>query len=74
MGVSLHFVPDCRPKTENYGIQSLRYLGPKIWNMLPKSLKESPSLYSFKSTVKTWTPDDCPCKLCKYFIPNVGYM
>ena len=28
------------PKTTNYGSESVKYLGPKIWNILPKVLKD----------------------------------
>ena len=63
-----------RPKTENYGKQSLTYLGPKIWNMLPKKLQKSPSLFNFNCEIKKWIPYDCPCKLCKTYIPNLGYI
>ena len=55
-----------RPKTENYGKQTLTYLCTKIWNMLPKELQKSPSLFNFNY--------DCPCKLCKTYIPNLGYI
>ena len=49
-------------------------MGPKIWNILPETLKEVPSLYKFKLEVKHWVQTDCPCKLCKTYIPNVGYI
>ena len=38
--------------TVKYGTESLRYLGPKIWNILLNSLKKSSSLYSFKVEIK----------------------
>ena len=62
------------PHTVKYGTESLRYLGPKIWNILPNSLKKSSSLYSFKAEIKKWIPQGCPCKLCKIFIPDLGYI
>ena len=47
------------PKTTNYGSESVKYLGPKIWNILPKVLKESSTLYNFKEKIKSWIPYDC---------------
>ena len=61
------------PHTVKYGTESLRYLGPKIWNILPNSLKKSSSLYSFKVEIKKWIPHGFPCKLCKNVIPDLGY-
>ena len=38
--------------TTKYGIQSLSYLGPKIWNSLPDEVKLAPSANHFKNTDK----------------------
>ena len=62
------------PKTTNYGSESVKYLGPKIWNILPKVLKDLSTLYNFKEKIKSWIPYDCPCKLCKIYIPDFGYI
>ena len=56
------------------GEQSLRSFGPIVWNnMLPSRLKTCKSLSEFKSNIKSWVPDNCLCKLCKTYIPGVGY-
>ena len=57
-----------------YGIDSLTYLGPKIWNIVPEDIKKSESLNVFKTKIKKWTPGDCPCRLCRLFIQNLGYI
>ena len=49
-----------RAHTVAYGTGSLSVLGPKIWDLVPSDIKESPSLGSFKSKIKKWTPTDCP--------------
>ena len=49
------------------GTETLSYLGPKIWKLVPRDIKESPSLSSFKSKIKYWTTNECPCRLCKEF-------
>ena len=61
-------------KTEMYGIESLAHLGPKIWAILPKKLKEITSLNIFQQEIKIWKPTKCPCKLCKTYINGVGYI
>ena len=37
-----------------YGKKSLRFYGPKLWNKLPSTIKESPSLFAFKKNVTKW--------------------
>ena len=58
----------------NYGTESLSHLGPKIWSLLPDDLKNIESLNTFKINIKQWRPKNCPCKLCKLFLPGVGYI
>ena len=38
----------------NYGKCSFSYIGPVTWNSLPKPLRDTPSLPSFKSNLKTF--------------------
>ena len=39
-------------KTVSYWLESIRYLCPKIWKLIPDKLKESKSLELFKEKVK----------------------
>ena len=56
------------------GDRSLRSFGPVVWNdMLPSNLKNCESLEKFKSSIKAWRPDNCPCELCKTYIKGLGY-
>ena len=56
------------------GDQSIRSFGPIVWNvMLPDRLKTCESLSEFKSNIKSWVPENCPCRLCKTYIPGLGY-
>ena len=61
-------------KSVNFGFESIRYLGPKIWDSFPQSLKNKESVDSFKSAIKRWKPDRCPCQICKTYLQNIGYM
>ena len=45
-----------RVKTEQNGIESLRYMGPVTWNLLPDDIKSATSLESFKIKVSKWKP------------------
>ena len=57
------------------GDRSLRSFGPIVWNtMLPEYLKSSKSLAEFKNLIKSWTPTNCPCELCKMYIQGLGYI
>ena len=61
-------------KTVAYGTQSLVFLGPKIWSIIPDNLKILPSLKEFKIQIKKWKPKGCPCRLCKTYIYGVGFV
>ena len=54
--------------TVNNGLETLRFLGPKIWEMIPKSIMNSASFSIFKTKIKTWIPEKCPCRLCKDYM------
>ena len=43
-----------RINTSRFGTQSLRSLGPKIWNNLPSNIKSETSFLKFKEYIKTW--------------------
>ena len=62
------------PRTEAHGKNSLKYLAPLIWEIIPNDIKKSDTLNKFKSLIKKWSPQNCPCKLCKDYIYQVGYM
>ena len=65
-----------RPNVDSVkkGDRSLRSFGPIVWNeMLPNKLKECKTLTEFKNSVKTWTPENCPCELCKTYVLGLGY-
>ena len=52
-------------KTVPYDLQSVRYLGPKIWVLLPNNIKYSNPLSKFKKLIKSWKLEECPWRLCK---------
>ena len=61
-------------RTVHYGTETIRYRGPLIWDSLPSDLKESTTLQAFKSKIKNIRKIDCTCRLCKTFVPNLGFL
>ena len=61
-------------RTANYGSETLRNLGPKVWDILPDDIKADTSLLDFKNRIKKWKPTECPCRLCTIYIPGVVYI
>ena len=61
-------------RTVRYGTETIRFRGPKTWDILPEYIKISTTLPEFKSKIKKWKPLNCTCRLCKTFIPNTGFI
>ena len=58
--------------TTAYGLRSLKYFAPKIWNIVPIDIRNSDSLSEFTTKIKSWKPVTCPCNLCCTFVGQVG--
>ena len=43
-----------------YGTESLGFLGPKIWELVPAQVKNVDYLETFKSSIKKGEPKECP--------------
>ena len=61
-------------KTVHYGTESLSFLGLKIWKLVPLEIKNLTSLQIFKNKIKTWVPESFPCRLCKLYVQDVGFI
>ena len=61
-------------RTSRYGSETVRFRGPKTWDLLPTTIKESETLNEFKTKVKKWIPHDCTCRICKTYIFGVGFI
>ena len=61
-------------KSVYHGTESLSNLGPRIWNLVPDKLKQLVDIHAFKKEIKKWKPENCPCRLCKTYIPRVGFI
>ena len=65
-------------RATKYGIET-PYLGPKLWKLVPNEYKTIESLEDSKTKIKTWIPENCPCRLCpcrlcKTYIHQVGFI
>ena len=56
------------------GTESLQFRAPQLWQSVPEETKKSPTLEIFKRRIKLWKPNNCQCRLCKIYIPNVGFI
>ena len=63
-----------RVKSVWHGTESVSYLGPKIWDLVPNEIKESESLNGFKFKIKRWVPEGCPCRIRKIYLGQVGFI
>ena len=61
-------------KTVNFGTECISNLAPKIWEQVSDAIKGSSPLRLFKHKIKLWFPQECPRRLCKKYIPNLGYV
>ena len=56
------------------GEDSLRFLGCKIWKLIPLEIKEAESVDKFKLLIRRWKLLKCPCRLCKIYVQRIGYI
>ena len=59
-------------KTVHYSIQFVRYLDPKIWELVPSNIKYSNSLRKFKKLIKSWKPEACSYSCVRHTLPKQG--
>ena len=52
--------------------ETISYLGPEIWNKVPEEMKQKSYLFAFKREIKVL--ENCPCSICKNYLPNIGFI
>ena len=60
-------------KTVYHGTETLIHLGPKIWAIIPNDIKRY-SLSKFTKKVRKWKPVKCPCRICKTYVKDIGFV
>ena len=63
-----------RDHTVYHSSESLFSLAPKLWDLLPNSIKNSASLKEFKTKINTRAFERCPCRICKKYVGTVGFI
>jgi hypothetical protein len=61
-------------RTVKYGSETLPHIGAKLWNSLPNEYKSSTTITEFKNKIKNWIPANCPCRICKIYVQNLGFL
>ena len=54
--------------------ESLSFLGQKIWELVPENTKQPECLEIFKNEIKKWVSLRCPCRLCRVYLQNIGFL
>ena len=52
-------------RTSKFGFETVSTIAAIFWNDLPAELKNTESLKIFKQKIKLWSPNYCPCKICR---------
>ena len=61
-------------RTTTYGTETVRYIGNKLWQLLPSSLKNIPNIENVMKGIRFWRSELCGCRSCKKFIDNLGFV
>ena len=57
-----------------HGSDFVSYLEPKIWELIPTVIRKIDTFFGFKKAIKKWKPINCPCRICKTYIPCIGFL
>ena len=57
-----------------FGFEAVSTIAAILWNDLPAELENAESVKIFKQKIKLWSSNDCPCKICRKFRKNLGYI
>ena len=62
------------PCSLKYGLDAIPYRSNQLQTQVPIDIHEAASRALLKNCIKTWRCEDCPCRSCKIFIQDVGYI
>ena len=63
-----------RKRTSYFGLETISYRSPQLWSLLPEHMRQLNSSDQFKRSVRQWVWNTCPCRLCKLYLQNVGFL
>ena len=58
--------------TAHFGTDAVSSLESKKWNLIPDKIQHASTLSALKAKIKSWTIKNCPCRLCKIFVKDLG--
>ena len=61
-------------RTVRYDLETALYRAPQLWSLVHVNLKSLPNVNLFKPKTTHWECTECPCKLCKTYLRNIGYV
>ena len=57
-----------------YCTEFIGNLAATIQNLVPAHIKDLKTLNTFKHQIKKWISKDCPCRLCKAYVAQFGFL
>ena len=63
-----------RKRTVFYGLETINYRAPQLWTILSEEFKQRKTTSLFQNDVRQWICNECPCRLCKVSVPNLGFI
>ena len=63
-----------RKRTEYFALEIISYRSPQLWSLLPEHMRQLNSLHQFKGSARHCVWNTCPCRLCKVYLQNVGFL
>ena len=61
-------------RTVNCGLETVGYRAPFLWANLPPEYKLANSSNIFRRKIRNWKGENCPCRLCKTYVRELGYI
>ena len=59
-------------KTVRYALQTMSYMSPKIWDLVPKKMKQLTTLNEFKTKIKNWKLENILYHFSRTYLPQLG--
>ena len=63
-----------KKRTVFYGLETMSNRAPQLWAILLEDFKQRNTISLFKSDVRQCICNQCPCRLCKVFVPDLRYL
>ena len=61
-------------KAVTYGLQTMSYKSPKIWDLVPKEMKQVTTLNEFMGKIKISKLGKCSYRLSRTYLPQIIFI